>query len=136
MKNTKQSHTVLYCCGCNKDVSAALTTGKTTYPHRKDLFALPFWQCPTCLNFVGCHHKTKDRTAPLGCIPTPAIKKARQKIHTLLDPLWKNGQYKRKQLYQELSDLLGYRYHTADVKTLDDAQVVVRKIQFLRALYA
>jgi hypothetical protein len=71
----------IYCCKCGGYVNARLTDGKETYPHRPDLYGLPFWRCDTCKNFVGCHHKTKERTRPLGCIPTKAIKDARKKIH-------------------------------------------------------
>lgn len=77
----------IYCCGCEKKVPARLTDGAEIYPHRHDLSGLPFWKCDTCGNFVGCHHKTKNRTRPLGCIPTPEIKEARKRIHSLLDPL-------------------------------------------------
>ena len=79
----------IYCCGCNKDTAARLTNGEEIYPHRKDLYSLPFWKCDQCGNYVGCHHKTKNQTKPLGCIPTQEIKNIRKKIHTVLDPLWK-----------------------------------------------
>ena len=79
------------CCGCQKKVEARLTDGSEIYPHRKDLYSLPFWKCDVCGNFVGCHHKTKNRTRPLGCIPTPEIKNARKHIHAILDPLWQSG---------------------------------------------
>lgn len=77
----------IHCCECGNDVDARLTDGREIYPHRLDLFSLPFWKCDKCKNFVGCHHKTKYRTKPLGCIPTPEIKNARKQIHSLLDPL-------------------------------------------------
>ncbi len=70
----------IFCCGCKADVRARLTSGKEIYPHRSDLSSLPFWRCDGCGNFVGCHHKTKDRTRPLGCIPTPEIKEERQRV--------------------------------------------------------
>ena len=77
----------IYCCGCATDVNANLKSGKDIYPHRADLHSLPFWMCPTCKNFVGCHHKTRNRTAPLGCIPTTELKNARRHLHALIDPL-------------------------------------------------
>ena len=64
----------IYCCGCGKKVSPRLTSGKEVYPHRSDLIKLPFWKCDKCGNFVGCHHKTKNRTATLGVIATKEIK--------------------------------------------------------------
>lgn len=60
----------IYCTGCGKDVQARLTDGAERYPHRPDLYELPFWKCDTCGNYVGCHHKTRAPTKPLGCIAT------------------------------------------------------------------
>lgn len=111
----------IYCCGCEKMVMAELVEGADVYPHRKDLAKLPFWRCGRCTNFVGCHHKTADRTRPLGVIPTPELKAARQQIHAVLDPLWQSGKYRRGQVYARLSKALGYTYHTANIRTIEEA---------------
>lgn len=116
----------IYCCGCTKKVKARLTDGKEVYPHRTDLAVLPFWHCDTCTNFVGCHHKTKTPTRPLGCIPTPEMKNARRHIHTLIDPLWKGGAVSRSELYDLIGKQLGRTYHTAALRTLDEAREVYR----------
>ena len=121
----------IYCCGCGKDVSARLTDGREIYPHRSDLYALPFWRCDACKNFVGCHHKTKNPTAPLGCIPTPEIKNARNHIHALLDPIWQSGKMKRTALYAEISKRVGWNYHTAKIRSVDEARTVYREIKKL-----
>lgn len=105
-----------------------MTDGAEIYPHRSDLFALPFWKCGGCGNFVGCHHKTKDRTKPLGCIPTKAIKDARKRIHTILDPLWKTGRMKRGHIYAKLSDVIGRQYHTAEIRSVEEARTVYRAV--------
>ncbi len=118
---------LIRCCQCDlKKIEARLTDGSEIYPYRPDLSDLPFWICDTCHNFVGCHHKTKDRTRPLGNIPTPEIKEARKHIHKLLDPLWRNGKFKRKELYKILSDKLGYGYHTAMIRDLAEARTVYK----------
>jgi hypothetical protein len=120
----------LFCCGCVREVDARLTDGKEIYPHRPDLAALPFWRCDTCKNFVGCHHKTDDRTRPLGCIPTKEIKGARQHIHRILDPLWKSGDIPRKALYQKIADRIGREnYHTANIRSLEEARQIYRIVQ-------
>lgn len=111
----------IYCCGCGGEVSARLTDGCEIYPHRLDLHDLPFWTCDACGNFVGCHHKTKNRTEPLGCIPTAELKEARKKLHALIDPIWKSGKMRRNDLYKAISRELGYNYHTANVRTLGEA---------------
>jgi hypothetical protein len=122
----------IYCCGCKAEVNARLTDGSEVYPHRKDLYSLPFWKCDTCNNFVGCHHKTKDRTRPMGVISTPEVKNARKHIHRILDPIWKGvkrKRSKRKELYKEISNYLGYEYHTGDIRTVEQARDVYRFIK-------
>lgn len=112
----------LYCCGCSTDVNARLTDGREIYPHRPDLYSLPFWRCDNCKNYVGCHHKSKNRTHPLGCIPTPEIKEARKKIHAIIDPMWKSGAMTRKDVYEAISKAVGWKYHTAKIRTIDEAR--------------
>ncbi len=131
---TGVSPKALYCCGCQKDVQARLTDGREVYPHRDDLFGLPFWKCDTCGNYVGCHHKTKDRTRPLGNIPTKELKNARQHIHRVLDPIWKSGKMPRGTVYARIASELGVaEYHTAEIRTLDDARKVYAIVKGLAA---
>lgn len=118
---------MIYCCYCTKDVKPRLTDGREIYPHRKDLSNLPFWICRDCGNYVGCYHKTSDRTKPLGIIPTSRLRKARGHIHQILDPLWKRkpARFKRKQLYQAIAKHMGWReFHTGEIRTLDDAREI------------
>lgn len=119
---------IIYCCDCNKDVEARLTSGKEIYPHRNDLYHLPFWICDTCNNYVGTHHKTKNKTQPLGVIPNKEIRNIRMKIHSVLDPIWNSGKMTRKQIYSKLSNHLGYRYHTANIKSEKEANEVLSYI--------
>lgn len=122
----------IYCTGCKSDVEARLIDGAEAYPYREDLASLPFWKCDTCKNFVGCHHKTKNRTKPLGNIPTKELKVARQYIHKILDPLWQSGTYTRGQLYNRISDFMGFKYHTAELANLEDARKVYKYILELK----
>lgn len=111
----------IYCCGCETPVQAVLVDGREIYPHRRDLYELPFWKCPKCKNYVGCHHRTNDRTRPLGVIPTPGIRQARSKIHAIIDPLWRRKRVKRGALYASMAEHLGIsEYHTAETKSLDE----------------
>ncbi len=122
----------IYCCGCVCEVQARLTDGAEIYPHREDLWALPFWKCDTCENNVGCHYKTKDPTRPLGVIATPAIKRCRSAVHRVLDPLWQRHGLDRKAVYRTLSDVMGFRYHTAKIKSEQEGRDVYRAV---RAIY-
>lgn len=116
---------IIYCCACEKDVDAALVSGKDVYPHRIDLAGLPFWQCPACQNFVGCHHKTKDKTRPLGVIATQAIKDLRKQIHAILDPIWKEGLMSRAKVYAEMSASIGRTYHSAELRNESEAELAL-----------
>lgn len=120
---------LIYCCGCNEEIEARLTNGGEIYPHRPDLKSLPFWKCDSCGNHVGCHYKTKNKIQPLGCIPTPEIRNARVHIHKLLDPLWKTGKISRKDLYKKLSNEFGWNYHTANIRSVEEARKVYRFMQ-------
>lgn len=128
MKFKKNVRKYIYCCGCSKDVLARLTVGVEIYPHLPNLSTLPFWKCDTCGNYVGCHYKTKDKTKPLGSIPTPEIRQARKIIHQVIDPLWKNNLCKRDEIYNWLTERLGYEYHTAKIKTMPEARIVVHQL--------
>ena len=69
----------------------------------------------------------------LGVIPTPEIKNARQHIHRILDPLWKSKRWKRGALYAELGKRLGYEFHTAEIKSVEEARKIYRIVKELSA---
>lgn len=120
---------IIYCCQCKQDVDSLLVTGKDVYGHRKDLHSLPFWRCNTCRNFVGCHHKTKNRTKPLGVIANKEIKNARIHIHALLDPIWQKKRLPSGVIYAKINEKLGYPYHTAEIRDIDVAREVYRIVR-------
>ncbi len=115
----------IYCCNCTEEIDATLTNGAEIYPHRKDLKNLPFWKCTTCNSFVGCHHKTSDPTKPLGVIPSEDIKRQRKFIHSILDPIWKSKVMPRRKVYSLLSEHLGYTYHTAEIRSVEEGNKVI-----------
>lgn len=120
----------IYCCQCRQNVEARLTNGQEVYAKRTDLSKLPFWICDTCHNWVGCHHKTKNRTKPLGVIPSHDIKKARSHIHAILDPIWITSRRTRSSVYKRIAEELGKEvYHTADIRTIEEARDVYRIVR-------
>lgn len=119
--NNKNITQLIYCCNCKENVPARLTDGKEIYPHRRDLYTLPFWKCDHCDGKVGCHHKTKNRTMPLGVIPSHAISKLRGEIHRLIDPVWKMKIKTRKEVYGLMSEHLGYQFHSAEIRSEEEA---------------
>lgn len=127
----------IYCCGCKKETDCHLKTGADIYPNWKAkkledaqrVAKSYFWQCPTCKLYVGCHPKSKR---PLGALPTQRLRRARLKIHDILDPLWKKGRNRRKkrtEVYTKLSNDLGYEYHTAAIIDIEEAKRIYRIIQ-------
>jgi hypothetical protein len=105
------------------DRECEMITGEIAYRNRHDLHHKKFWQCPVCKNFVGTHNKGTG-TKPLGCIPTKEIKNARQHIHKILDPLWKNRQMSRTEVYAKISSAIGREYHTAEIRSVDEARQI------------
>jgi len=71
------------CPYCQKP--AALVTGDVIYPHRPDLAAKPFYHCPACKAWVGCHDGT---TNPLGRLADAELRRWKSKAHAAFDPLW------------------------------------------------
>jgi hypothetical protein len=105
-------------------VQAFPVTGRHIYPHRPDLYHLNFWRC-LCDNYVGCH---PNSSKPLGCIPSPEMRNARKHIHELLDPLWQDGSFSRSELYRLISERIGKEYHTAEIRTIEEARDIYRTI--------
>lgn len=116
----------IWCTGCHTRVDARLTDGREIYPARPDLADLPFWICGMCGAYAGCHHKTHDRTRPLGMLATPELRRARQIIHAFIDPFWQTGRIERWKLYQQISDAFGRSYHTAEMYDVEEAKKVYR----------
>lgn len=56
--------------------------------------------CKPCGTYVGCHNNTEK---PLGTMADKETMEWRKKAHNVIDPLWKSGVYKRKEIYQMLS---------------------------------
>jgi hypothetical protein len=114
---------LIYCIECKSEKQCSMISGDVAYPHRKDLKVKNFWQCPSCLNFVGTHNKGMS-TKPLGCIPNKEMKTARMHIHSILDPIWKKKYMSRSDVYKKVSEQLGYKYHTAEIKCINEARKI------------
>lgn len=121
----------IFCCACDRNVTARLTNGSEVYSHRADLKEVPFWICDDCNNFVGCHYKTVNKTVPLGCIATDEIKQIRKKIHAVLDPIWKSGKISRKALYRKVSDQIGYNFHAALIRNAKEGERIYQIVKWL-----
>lgn len=121
---------IIWCCGCSGNSFATLKRGDEIYPHRKDLKAAFFWKCNSCGNYVGTHKHSKKHT-PLGVISTQEIRAHRRKIHKAFDPLWKSGKISRNAAYKLISKKCGYEYHTAEIRTVEEAERIYAIVLFL-----
>lgn len=112
----------IYCGICDENIDARRVHGDKIYPHRPDLKDLIFWQCPTCGGYVGTH---KNSGKPLGCIVPQAVKEWRQKIHSIIDPLFLKRLIDRSTLYRRIAKKLGIKeYHTAHIRSVQEAEKV------------
>lgn len=125
----------IYCCNCEKDVEAAQITGEQAYPHLPSLFVKKFWQCPHCHNFVGAHEKGPLAGHPFGVIATPELKRLRQQIHNLIDPLWKIMRIDRKVIYKKMSKAMGKEYHTGEIRTIEEAEQALMHARKINTYY-
>lgn len=129
-------HRDINCCGCGGIVSARLTDGQEIYPHRRDLFEVPFWRCDACGGFVGTHYKDQrrgqDPLRPKGTIPTPELRRVRSELHKRIDPLWREGPWTRKGVYGAISDEIGREFHIGEISSMQDAQDVDLAIEALK----
>ncbi len=123
----------VWCCECGFETHAELVTGAFVYPHRPNLRALLFWRCPACGNYVGCH-KGGDGMQPLGSIPGPELRAGRQRVHRLIDPLWKQGYIKRTALYKEMGNATGMvEFHTAELRNMAQVETALVAANQIRA---
>lgn len=119
----------IYCTGCQKEVEGRLTNGEEIYPHRPDLYIKKMIKCDGCQNYVGTHADGR----PLGCIPTRELMNARMRVHSILDPLWKEGKIARGKAYAYISHRVGYTYHNGELRTVDEANKVYDIVTTLKS---
>lgn len=79
------------CAECG--LASSLVGGAVIYPHREDLHGRWFWRCPRCepAAYVGCHRGGDGRQA-LGRPAGPYLRRARGKLHELVDALWERAE--------------------------------------------
>ena len=89
---------------------AQLTDGRTIYPHRPDLYELPFWQCD-CGAYTGCHKGTQH---PKGRPAGPVTRYARKLAHAAFDPLWRR-KAEREEMNPHKARGKGYKWLAAEL---------------------
>lgn len=47
----------------------------------------------------------------------------------MLDPIWQSGKIKRKELYKEISEKIGWPYHTAKIRSVEEAREIYKIVR-------
>lgn len=79
--------------------------GDVIYPHRPDLFEKKFWNCTPCGVYVGCHAGGTGKRA-LGRLANSELRMWKKRVHSVIDPYWRDGQLTRTEVYAKLSALM------------------------------
>ncbi len=106
--------TCSYCGG-----KSELVDGSVIYPHRPDLARKWFYLCRPCQAYVGCHPKTKN---PLGRLANAELRKMKSAAHAAFDPIWRDGQMKRKEAYLALAKAMNLNTDDCHIGMFDTKQ--------------
>lgn len=106
-----------YCQG-----AITLVTGFDIYPHRQDLWDLPFWRCAGCYAYSGCHKGTTHAKAR---VANKTTRDLRREAHAFIDPIWQGGYRTRKWVYEQLRQVTGTSKKEAHIGWLSDEKLHV-----------
>lgn len=87
------------------------------------------WLCKPCDAYVGCHQNTKQ---PLGIMANKETRAWRIKVHAVIDPLWKSGKMKRKEVYAILNKMAGKYFHVGE-SSIEDCKSILLKLEGITA---
>ena len=109
------------CNHCNKE--AVWVENKEIYGKNYGKSYMIWW-CKDCDAYVGCHNNTKK---PKGKYLAKAdLREARKKAHSIIDPLWQTGKYKRKTVYIRLKEAFDYEVHIGNTKTPEECEEIIK----------
>ena len=132
------------CCG----EPARLTTGREIYPHRGDLADRWFYKCDICTAYCGTHRKTRE---PLGFPAGRELRRQRQDVHALMDPLWQTAwtayvgedinrraiqASARRRVYDWLAHQLGIARDDCHTAMFDEARCIAARALLRGVTYA
>ncbi len=105
-----------------------MVSGMTLFG-RDDIADNNYWRCEPCDAHVGCHPHT---TVPLGKLADYDLRRAREDLHRVFDPIWKrrarNAPHRfevavRNELYQELATRMGLTWQQCHIALFDHALI-------------
>lgn len=104
------------CPYCDKE--APWVENKAIYGNNYGKSFMCYW-CKECNAYVGCHENTRR---PLGTMANKELREWRIKTHAVIDPLWKEKNLSRKELYAFLKKEFGRTIHIgeSDIETCNE----------------
>lgn len=100
---------------------AQLVNGKQIYPHLPHLWEKMFWHCDPCKAYVGCHKNSQDHK-PLGSLANAELRYWKRKAHASFDPIWQNGEIKRREAYKLLAQKMEIKFKDCHIGMFDIEQ--------------
>ena len=89
--------------------------------------------CKQCGAYVGTHKNTNNK--PLGILANDELRKAKRRAHADFDPLWRDGNLKRKDAYKKLSEYLGIERKDCHIG-LFEIETCIKVCEFVKAFKA
>lgn len=83
------------------------------------------YYCESCNAYVGCHQNSMK---PLGTMANKELREWRIKTHAVIDPLWKNKNKSRREIYEFLNYSLGYDVHVG-AANIEECKEIIKIIQ-------
>lgn len=108
------------------DIEAEWVENKTFYGRNFGKSFMAWW-CRKCGARVGCHQNTKQ---PLGTMANASLRKMRQHVHGIIDPLWQSGKITRKEIYRKLSEEMSREVHVGESNN-EQCKEIIRIVQIM-----
>lgn len=106
----------MICPYCKKEAPWVNNTEKYGRSYGKSYMC---YYCKDCDAYVGCHNNTRKA---LGTMANKELRNWRMAAHAAIDPLWREGKYKRRTVYLRLEEAFGKPIHVgeSDIETCKD----------------
>lgn len=120
-----------YCTHCNQEVEAFSAPASDIFgPHFRFANQIVY-VCPYCKNYVEANRDFK----PAGVIPTAELRKAKNYILSVLNPVFDRKMMSRKEVYLKLSKVVyenRKNLKISDIRDLDEARKVYAAVKKFR----
>ncbi len=98
----------MICPYCKKE--AKWCENKERYGRNFGKSYMCYW-CKDCDAYVCCHENTRR---PLGTMANKELRVLRMKAHSVIDPMWKQKNWSRKEMYSHLKEVFGKTIHIGE----------------------